>query len=56
MRSPESAGQDGGEDKLFPGSDYAASCSISVELISPRLTRQLRAGPRPRLGSLDGAD
>ena len=56
MRSPRSAGQVGGEDKLFPGSDYAASCRISVEPISPRLTRQLRAGPGLRLGSLDGAD
>ena len=43
----------------IPGSDYAASCRISVEPISPRLTRltrQLRAGPRLRLGSLDGVD
>ncbi len=56
MRSPRSAGQVGGEDKLFPGSDDAASCRISVEPISPRLTRQLRTGPRLRLGSLDGAD
>ncbi len=30
MRWPRSAGQVGGEDKLFPGSDYAASFRLDA--------------------------